>query len=183
MMNELSLHILDIVQNSVAARAKHIEIDVLEDKEKDRLEIRVKDDGAGMTPELLKNVTDPFVTTRTTRKVGLGIPLLKFAAESTGGSFSIESEVGKGTVIDAVFTLSHIDRAPLGNMAETMESLVVTNPEIEFTYKRQVGEKRFMLSTEEMKTVLGGLPISSPEVLMWVKDTVNENEKELNGGA
>lgn len=182
-MNELSLHILDIVQNSISAQAKHILIEVLEDSENDRLEISVTDDGRGMSPDFLKKVVDPFTTTRTTRKVGLGIPLLKFAAESTDGGFQIESEVGRGTTIKASFTLSHIDRAPLGDMAQTMEILITANPGIGFLYRRRVDKRGFELDTAEIKEAIGDVPINSPDVLLWVKDYITEKENELNGGA
>ncbi len=182
-MNELSLHILDIVQNSIGADAKHIVIEVSEDKELDRLCITVSDDGRGMAPDFLSKVTDPFITTRTTRKVGLGIPLVKLAAESTGGSLSIESELGKGTTVKTVFTLSHIDRAPLGDMAETMAVLLTANPEVGFLYRRRVGQREFVLDTAQMKAEVGDIPLNNPEVLLWVKEYIAEKEKELNGGA
>ena len=182
-MNELSLHILDIVQNSISASAKHIVIEVTEDSSDDRLTVKVTDDGCGMSPDFLKKVIDPFITTRTTRKVGLGIPLLKFAAELTGGSLSIESCVNKGTVLNAVFSLSHIDRPPLGDMAQTMTTLIMTNPEIDFLYRRSADQRGFTLDTAEIRTLMGVVPINSPDVLMWVKDYIDEKEKELNGGA
>lgn len=123
MMTEISLNILDVAQNSVRAEASLIEISVNIDSATDRLEIIIRDNGCGMTPEQVESVTDPFFTTRTTRKIGLGIPFFKQSAELTGGSFGIKSEVGKGTETAAVYVLSSIDRMPLGNMTQTIHSL------------------------------------------------------------
>ena len=119
-MPELSLNVLDVTENSTRAGAKLVSIRVTADHGSDTLTIQIEDDGCGMTKEQVEQVTDPFFTTRTTRKVGLGIPFYKYAAESTGGSFSIASEVGKGTTVTAVFTLSHIDRMPLGDISSTI---------------------------------------------------------------
>ena len=115
-MRELSLHILDIAQNSIKAEAECLRIAVIEDLINDKLTIKIKDDGTGMDADTVKKVVDPFYTTRTTRKVGLGIPLFKLSAEQCGGYFEIKSQLGIGTEITAVFKHSHIDRVPLGNM-------------------------------------------------------------------
>ena len=133
-MRELSLHILDLAQNSLTANAKRLDILITEDKAGDRLTITLKDDGKGMSPEFLKNVTSPFTTTRTTRKVGLGIPMFKANAELSGGDFDIWSEVGVGTRMTANFVLSSIDRPPLGDMVSTLVTLVIANPTFHFNY-------------------------------------------------
>ncbi len=173
------MHILDIVQNSIAAKAGEIEIEVTEDKQKDTLTVMVTDDGCGMPPEFLQRVTDPFTTNRTTRRVGLGIPLLKMAAENTGGSFEICSEVGKGTCTKAVFGYSHIDRQPLGNMCETMLGLLTAYEDVNFLYKHRVEDKEFVLDTGKLKEILGDVPFSNPEVYLWLSEYISEGEEEL----
>ncbi len=178
-MREIALHILDIVQNSVVANATRIEVDICEDIENDVIRTVITDNGCGMTKEFLEKVIDPFTTKRTTRKVGLGIPLFKAAAEMTGGSFDIKSEVNKGTVVTATFGYSHIDRQPLGDMAETMLGLVTSYETIEFKYRHSVGGKTFELNTAELKNVLGDVTFTAPEVYMWLSDYLREGEEEL----
>lgn len=178
-MREIALHILDIVQNSVVAKATRIEVDICEDIKNDVLRVVITDNGCGMTKEFLEKVIDPFTTKRTTRKVGLGIPLYKTAAEMTGGSFDIKSEVGKGTVVTATFGYSHIDRQPLGDMAETILGLVTSYEDIEFKYRHSVGDEIFELNTAELKNVLGDVPFTAPEVYMWLSDCLKEGEEEL----
>ena len=182
-MQEISLHILDIAQNSIRAGAKLIEITVAENLKEDIFSFTVKDDGCGMDEELLKRVTDPFVTTRTTRRVGLGIPLLIQGAESTGGNVKIKSKVGVGTEICATYSHSHIDRQPLGDIASCMMSLISMNPDIDFIYTHFYEQKSFTLSTRELKAVLGDVKLSEPSVALWVKEYVSENLTEIYGGA
>lgn len=178
-MKELSLHILDIVQNSVAAGAKFITLDLIEDVNTDLLEFSIKDDGCGMTEETLKKVTDPFTTGRTTRRVGLGIPLLKAAAELTGGELELTSEPGVGTTVTARFVYDSIDRQPLGNMAETMLGLITSYENIDFVYYHRVNEKEFTIDTREIKGILGEVSLNEPEVVLWLSGFLNENETEL----
>ena len=178
-MKELSLHILDIVQNSVAAGAKFITLDLIEDVNTDLLEFSIKDDGCGMTEETLKKVTDPFTTGRTTRRVGLGIPLLKAAAELTGGGLELTSEPGVGTTVTARFVYDSIDRQPLGNMAETMLGLITSYENIDFVYYHRVNEKEFTIDTREIKGILGEVSLNEPEVVLWLSGFLNENETEL----
>ena len=156
---------------------------VAADHKADTLTIKIRDDGCGMTPEQVEHVTDPFFTTRTTRKVGLGIPFYKYAAESTGGSFSIDSEVGKGTVVTAVFGLSHIDRMPLGDISSTVHTLVVYHPETDFVYTYQVDDRSFVLDTREFKGILGDVPFSEPEVSQYIMDFLTENKADVDRGA
>lgn len=182
-MKELSLNILDIVQNSVSAGATLIQIDISDDAENDRLSILITDNGHGMKEEFLRRVADPFVTTRTTRKVGMGIPLFKMAAEETGGSFSIQSKEGEGTRVEAIFVRSHIDRMPLGDMASTMLSLIGSGDGIDFVYNHSFGDNSFSFSTAEARAVLGdGVPLSSAEVLLFLGDYIRENLENLYGG-
>ena len=178
-MREIALHILDIVQNSVVAGATKIEVDICEDIQADRLAVIIRDNGCGMTKEFLEKVVDPFTTKRTTRKVGLGIPLFKAAAEATDGSFDIWSEVGRGTVVTAVFGHSHIDRQPLGDMAGTMLGLFTSYENINFLYRHKSNDKVFEVDTAELKSVLGDVPFSAPEVYLWLSDYLKEGEEEL----
>lgn len=178
-MKELSLHILDIVQNSVAAGARLIMLDLIEDVNTDLLEFSIKDDGCGMTEETLKKVTDPFTTGRTTRRVGLGIPLLKAAAELTGGELELTSEPGVGTTVTARFVYDSIDRQPLGNMAETILGIIISYENIDFVYYHRVNEKEFTIDTREIKGILGEVSLNEPEVVLWLSGFLNENETEL----
>ncbi len=178
-MKELSLNILDIAQNSVSAGAGLITVSIREDD--GLMTLVIGDDGCGMEPELLAQVTDPFVTTRTTRKVGLGIPLLKMAAEMAGGSFDIQSASGKGTVVTARFERSSIDRPPLGDMAETVATLVQGSADTDFvlTHYRDGGEYSF--DTRQLREIMGDIPLNEPEILQWIKDYIGENESLLAG--
>lgn len=184
MMPEISLNILDVAENSVRARASRIEILVSVRPDLDTLTVIISDNGCGMTKEQAESVQDPFFTTRTTRKVGLGIPFFKQAAESTGGSFQIDSESGKGTVVKAVFGLSHIDRMPLGDISATVQTLIVFNEHISFRYTYEYGDRSFMLDTDEMREMLGdGISFSEPEISTFIKEYLETNKTETDGGA
>ena len=150
-MEDLSLHILDIVENSIKAKALRIEIKVIEDIGKDLLTIEIKDNGQGIDEGTIKKVFDPFFTTRTTRRVGLGLPLLSQAARESGGDIEIESEVGRGTRVKATFGYSHIDRKPLGNMEATLTTLIAGNPEVDFIYEHKKDELEYRLDTKEIR--------------------------------
>ena len=182
-MKELSLNILDIAENSVRAGAKQIDVAVEEDTAADTLAISVCDDGCGMDEELLKSVRDPFTTTRTTRRVGLGIPLLQEAAQATGGDLTIDSAPGKGTRLRAVFGRSHIDRMPLGDIASTMSTLIQCNDDREWTYRYTLDDRSFTLDTRELREALGAdVPLSAPDVVCWIREYISQNTNELNGG-
>jgi len=182
MMNELSLNILDIAQNSIAAEATLIEIDVEEDSSSDRITIRVKDNGKGMSEDFLKEVEDPFITTRTTRKIGLGISFLKEAAEMTGGFIRLESELGVGTTITAVYVMSHIDRQPIGNLTETIIILVTLNTEIDFIIRYKANGNEFIFSTLEVKELLGeDVSLNSPQIVVFLTEYVSEHIQNLSG--
>ena len=183
MMTELSLNVLDVAENSTRAGASLVEIIVDADTAADRLSISIADDGCGMSPEQVAHVTDPFFTSRTTRKVGLGVPFFKYAAEAAGGSFSIESQLGAGTTVTAVFVLSHIDRMPLGDITSTIHTLVVYHPETDFLYKYRYNGRSFILDTREFKEVLEGVPFDTPEISQYIKDYLTENKLETDGGA
>ena len=177
-MKELSLNILDIAENSVKAKATEINIEICETA--DSLSFSISDNGKGMPPDFLKQVTNPFTTTRTTRPVGLGIPLLKMAAEQTGGSFEITSRHFKdfpeshGTTTSASFFKNHIDSVPLGNIVETVVTLIQCNPDIELVFVHKTDEKTVSLDTKELRAVLKDVPLNSIEVILWIKEYLNE---------
>lgn len=181
-MRELSLHILDIVQNSIAAEATVIEVFINEDLKRDLLIIRIKDNGSGIEKEKLNKITDPYVTSRTTRKVGLGLSLFKEAARRCEGELEIESTPSQGTEVSVFLKYSHIDRAPLGDLPGTLISLIALNPEIDFKYRHLFQEKEFIVDTTEVKEELEGIEINQREVLNWIKEFFEEGLEELYGG-
>ncbi|MBR4286363.1 MAG: sensor histidine kinase [Clostridia bacterium] len=178
-MRELSLNILDIAQNSIAAGASLTEIVVAENTREKTLLIGIYDNGKGMTEEQVRNVQDPFFTTRTTRKVGMGIPLFKMAAEQTGGSFTITSEVGVGTRVEARFKTDSIDFTPLGDMSSTITTIVCMNEDKDFIYIRSVDDEKFEFSSAEIKAILDGVPLSEPSVMSWVEGYITEHTEQL----
>ncbi len=182
-MRELSLHILDLAQNSLRANASIIEILINENIEKDLLIIEIKDNGIGMDEAIVEKVTDPFFTTRTTRKVGLGLSLFAHAAEKCGGRFSICSKKGKGTTVCASFVYSHLDRTPLGSMADTLVTLIATHPNVDFIYRHFVKSRNFIFDTRKIKDILKEVPLNNPIVLDWVEKFIINNLGEISGGA
>jgi signal transduction histidine kinase len=148
-MEDLSLHILDIAENSITASAKRIEIRIDEDQAKDLLTIEIKDDGKGMDEQTLKKVLDPFFTTRTTRRVGLGLSLLAQAARESDGKIELDSRPGGGTTIRASFRYSHPDCKPMGDIDETLRTLVVGHPEIDFLYEHKKNNSVYRFDTRE----------------------------------
>lgn len=191
-MRELSMHILDLAQNSIVAGATRIVIEVTAntqtastvvsgfeqggnpETQPDTLTISIADDGKGMDEEFLARVKDPFTTTRTTRSVGLGIPMFTEAAQACEGDVTVESEPDNGTKITATFKLSHIDRAPLGDMASTMVALIAPDPDIAFRYVQRIDGSEFVLDTDELKEQLGDVPLNEPAVLQWIQEYVRE---------
>ncbi len=169
-MRELSLHLLDIAENSISAKANDIIIEVIEDLRIDLLQLSVHDNGCGMPPEMAARVIDPFVTTRTTRKVGLGIPLLKEAAEMCNGSFELTSEVGVGTKIVVKFQHSHIDRMPLGDITTTLLHLLVANPSVHWVFKYRFNDNEFLFDDEPVKAEIQDLPLSEPSILNCLRE-------------
>jgi anti-sigma regulatory factor (Ser/Thr protein kinase) len=178
-MRELSLNILDIAQNSISAGAPLITIEVNENTTQHTLLIGVYDNGKGMSEEQVKSVIDPFFTTRTTRKVGMGIPLFKMAAEQTGGRLEIKSELGVGTEVKAYFKTDSVDFTPLGDVASTIQMLITMNTDRDFVYKHIVNEKEFVCDTREIKEILGDVPLDTYEVSQWLKDFITENTEVL----
>lgn len=178
-MRELSLNVLDIAQNSISAGASLIKIVITEKTSENTLNIGIYDNGRGMSAEQVQSVMDPFFTTRTTRKVGMGIPLFKMAAEQTGGSFKIESEQGVGTKVDALFKTESIDFTPLGDIESTISALVCMNGDRDFIYTRIKDGKEFEFSSAEIKVVLDGVPLSEPSVMNWVEGYIREQTEDL----
>lgn len=182
-MRELSLNILDIAQNSITAGASLITIEIAEYTATKTLIIGIYDNGKGMSEEQVRSVIDPFFTTRTTRKVGMGIPLFKMAAEQTGGSLQIKSELGVGTEVCATFKTDSVDFTPLGDVAATVQMLISMNTDRDFIYRRSVDGRDFTLDTREIKEILGDVPLDAYEVSQWLIEFINENTHELYGGA
>ncbi len=178
-MKDISLHILDIVQNSTRAKATEIEVQLEEKPAEDQLILTIKDNGSGIAPEMLKTITDPYTTSRTSRKVGMGLSLLRQNTELSEGHFSIGSELGKGTELSAAFGLSHIDRPPLGDIEGTMALIISSHPEINIIYKHICPGGEVALSTAELKEQLEGVPLSHPEVIRFIKEFLKENLQEI----
>ena len=178
-MLTMALNILDIVQNSIRAEASTITIDIGESIKNDFMDIRVSDNGKGMPEELLSKVTDPFVTTRTTRRIGMGLPLLKHQANLAGGDLSIESHQGKGTSTYVTFILGHVDRQPLGDIAGVMTILMSANPEINFLYNHKTDTGEYRFSSLEIKEYLGIGDFNDSHLLADIKEMINENLKDI----
>jgi len=176
-MKEISLHIMDIVENSIAANADLIVIEINENKHEDILKVTIKDNGKGIDNKLLKNIKDPFTTSRKTRRVGLGISLFEAACIRCQGNLSIKSKVNVGTEVIAIMKLSHIDRAPLGRMSETICSFLL-HKDIEIVYKHSVDDKQFVLDTRELKKIAGE-DLNIPEILTWIRVYIDENLDEI----
>ena len=183
MMTEISLNILDVAENSTRAKASLVTIIVDTRTAEDRLTVTIADDGCGMTAEQIEHVTDPFFTTRKTRKVGLGVPFFKQAAELTGGSFRITSEVGVGTTTTAEFVLSSVDRVPLGDMDSTIHTLVTCHQDTDFLYIYRYDGREFSLDTREIREILGDVPFDSPDVSAFIMQYLQANRTETDGGA
>ncbi len=177
-MKEISLNILDIAENSVKAKASLTEIYV--DELGDMLTLTIKDDGCGMDEQTVKSVIDPFYTTRKTRKVGLGIPLLKLACEQTGGKMSITSQIGVGTTVTAVFFKNHIDFTPLGDVTSSIVTLIQGHPETDFLFRHTTENGCVELDTRELRTVLEDVPLDTYEVICWIRDNLGEQYEAIN---
>jgi anti-sigma regulatory factor (Ser/Thr protein kinase) len=182
-MRELSLHILDVAENAITACAQRINLTIVEDLETDRLVITVVDDGRGMDAETVHRVREPFFSTRTTRHIGLGIPLFAAAAERCAGELIIDSTPGVGTRIEAVFQRSHIDRAPLGDIPGTLICILMRAQDLDMHYQHRVleqgSERAFDLDTVEIKRELGGVPLSHPDVREWLRAFIAQEEEQL----
>ena len=180
-MKELSLNILDIAKNSVKAKASLIEI-ILDEDNEGMLTLTIADNGCGMSEETLKGVTDPFYTTRTTRKVGMGLPLLKMAAEQTGGALRIVSsntEGESGTTLTAIFDTKSIDFMPLGDIVSTVCILIAGSPEIDFCFTDRSPKGEVLLNTSDLRAVLGDISLAEPEVQAWIKEYLEEQYGQI----
>ena len=178
-MLELAEHILDIAENSIRAGAGTVEIVINEDSAKDLLTIEINDNGSGMTKEEIKKVEDPFYTTKTVRRVGLGIPLLANAAEMAGGSLRLKSAKGKGTKLTATFALSHLDRQPMGNITTTMLALIAGNSEVDFIYKHGHNDRQFTLDTRQIRKEIEDVPINHPKIIKYIRGVIDEGLREI----
>jgi hypothetical protein len=178
-MKELSLNILDIVQNSLRAKAGEISIEINESIINDHYRIVIKDNGSGISEDILRNITDPFVTTRTKRKMGLGLSLLKYHAELTGGGMEIKSEVGKGTEVKTNFSFSHIDRQPLGDIVSIIVILMASNPDINFIYSHTTDNGDYRFSSKETKEFLEVDTLNERNLLEDLGWMIGENLKEI----
>lgn len=177
-MEELSLHILDLIENALAAGAKRIEIYINEDVGRDELRLEVRDNGRGLEPEAQAQVLSPFYTSRTTRRVGLGLPLLKATAEACGGGLRLQSAPGKGTTVVAWMRLSSIDRPPLGDIGATLVAVLAREDPPELSYRHGRNGREFGFSSSELQKELGGVPLQEGLVLNWLRHYLNE---QVNG--
>lgn len=174
------MHIMDILQNSVRAESTMISLDIEEDTKENMLSMVITDNGKGMEPEMLSKATDPFFTTRTTRKVGLGLSLLRQNALRTGGTFSLESTPGKGTTVTSQFRSDHPDMLPYGDLAGAILLPVISNPSISFVYSHRKNKEQYTFSTDEVRTALGGLSLDAPELYRPLHGMIIENLKEIS---
>lgn len=174
-MRELSLHIMDIIENGVTAGASLIRLTIEEDRAQNWLRITIADNGRGMNGEMLKRALDPFFTTRTTRRVGLGLSLLREASKRCDGDFQIQSKEEEGTEVHVSFRLDHIDLAPMGDMAGSLTSLIMGNSDVDFVYTHDVDGEMFELDTRQIKADLDGVPIDHPEVIQYLKSTIRDS--------
>lgn len=181
-MREIALHILDIMQNSVAAGAGRIGVSVTAGNDTGMITAVIDDDGCGMDERTLQEVTDPFMTSRTTRKVGLGIPLLRSSCMRSGGNFSITSQKGHGTKVTASFGKDHIDRPVLGDLAGVVADMSASFPKIDIRLELISGEECFTYSSAEAARILGEVPLSEPAVIEWLKEYISEGIKHIFGG-
>ena len=178
-MKDLSLHILDIAQNSISAKTSLTQITIDEDKFNNRYVLTIEDNGCGMSPEVLEKVTDPYTTSRKTRKVGLGLPLLKLNAELANGHLDISSELNVGTKVTAAFEFDHIDRVPIGDIAGVVVMLASMNPTLEFIYKHITPRGEYIFDTQEIKVVLDDLSIQDLNIQKYLKEMIEENLKDI----
>lgn len=173
-MDELALNILDIAYNSIRAKANDIRIYINDSLKENVIDIEIEDNGCGMTNEEVGKVIDPFFTTRTTRKVGLGIPLFKQNAELTGGYLHIDSKKNCGTIVKTRFIKNHIDTPIMGDVIETMTTLIQADENIDYIFEYKTDDIHFIMNTKDMKDILGDVKITEPEVIIWLKDYMKE---------
>ncbi|NOY39559.1 MAG: ATP-binding protein [Nitrospirae bacterium] len=180
-MQDISMHILDIALNSIDAGANRIVISIEEDTRGDILRLTIKDNGRGMDTETQKKLTDPFFTTKG-KKTGMGIPLLAQSAREAGGNIAVKSEAGKGTILQATFCLSHIDRKPLGDLTSTIVPLIAGNPDIDLIFRYRIDNNEYTLDTAKIKRQLGEIPINYPGVLSVLRKDISKGIRDLRKG-
>ncbi len=182
-MLELALHILDIVENSIRAGATLVRILIRENRSNDLFLMRITDNGAGMTPEEREKALDPFYTTKKVRRVGLGLPMLADAAQRTGGAMSLRSKPRTGTVVEATFGLTHIDRQPLGDIASPLIALIVGTPGSDFIYRHETDGRTYLLDTRDIKKALEDVPLNHPEVTGFLRGHIAEGLRDIGAAA
>ncbi|MFA6651684.1 MAG: ATP-binding protein [Bacteroidales bacterium] len=178
-MNDLALHLLDIIQNSLAAGATFVTVRIEENPRKNLMVMSVEDNGCGMNEEQLHKLSDPFFTSRTTRRVGLGVPLLRQTAEQSGGNLEVVSETGKGTCLTARFQYNHLDRPPLGDVANAIVLMISANPNVDFAYRYSYNEKSYEITTRQLKDTLDGAPLNDLYIMEMVEEMIRENQNDL----
>ncbi len=178
-MKDIAMHLLDIARNSIDAKARNITVSFFVHNKEGTLFIIIQDDGCGMGKELVKIVTDPFTTTRKSRKVGLGLPFFKMNAEQTGGWLEIKSELNKGTQVKALFNITNIDCVPMGDMAGAVTLLISGNPGVNFKFEFKTQSDQYLIGTQEIQIALEGTDVNQPKVMMLIKEMIEENLKEI----
>jgi len=178
-MEDLSLHILDIAENSIEAQAKRIDIRIEENHRLDRMILEISDDGRGMDKKLRAKALDPFVTTKTARRIGLGLSLLAQAANAAGGKLILRSRPGRGTNVRATFELSHIDRQPLGDIAQTLATLIVAHPGLDIHYVHKADERTYVFDTQDLRSQVGGLSLATAQIVAVIRKTIQEGIHEI----
>ena len=178
-MRELSLHVLDVIENGLEAGASRIEVRIDEDPDADLLSIEITDNGKGMAGEMTEKAIDPFYTTRTTRHVGLGLPLFRDAARRCDGDVVLRSEPGKGTTVRATFRLGHIDRAPLGDMPSALMAVLLSVHSVDLHYLHRAGDLEFEFDTAEIRGELEDVPLNHPKIRDWLLEELREGEATL----
>jgi anti-sigma regulatory factor (Ser/Thr protein kinase) len=180
-MKDLALHILDVARNGIEAGASSLRILVKEDRYEDQLTIRIADNGRGIPADVLEKVTDPFYTTRTTRRVGMGLPLLEQNAELSGGNLTIDSRVGEGTTVVAIFGMNHIDRPPMGDLPGTIISLMQSDQPVEVHFTYQVDDREYVMDSKVVREVLGG--VIDNQSIRLVREMIRENMFDIQNGS
>lgn len=178
-MKELSLHVYDLMENSTAANSSEVSLTIRDSLNDNVFHFTIQDNGKGMSPEFMARVTDPYTTSRTTRKVGLGLPLIKMNTENCNGGMKLESEVGKGTTLTFWFEHNHWDRPPMGDLAGTLVMLFSAHEDIHFVFRYVTDQDEFVLDTNEVKEALDGMSINNLEIINMLKEMISENLKEI----
>ncbi|MBO7489103.1 MAG: ATP-binding protein [Bacteroidales bacterium] len=179
-MKELAMHVYDLMENSTAANSTEVKLTIRDSLKDNIYAFTIEDNGKGMTPEFMAKVTDPYTTSRTTRKVGLGLPLIKMNTENCGGGMKLQSEVGKGTRLDFWFQHNHWDRPPMGDLAGTIVMLCAAHEDIHIIYKHITDEDEFVFDTDEIHEALDGMSMNDVKVMGWLKDMVQENLEAIH---